>query len=214
MITQGPDCNRDPSSSTRFLSTGGHGQHIQSGSGAPAPQGPHHRRQDGRGSLHLWPQPCAQRHGRPSHPHHRSGQSGPRASSVAPTRSNLSNLTSPSGAAPARRAGQRVSNPSRDLVLARREALSRGGKRANTSKDRSRADVVHQTPRQAAPSAEAKCKCQERKPEHRSGGRSRQPRRCGPEPQCSALRQWRRSPGAAQGQRPAQPQPGPGAGPP
>jgi len=89
----------------------------------------------------------------------------PRASSVAPARSSLGNLSSPSGAAPARRAGQRVSNPSRDLVLARREALSRGGKRANTSKDRSRADVVHQAPRQAAPSAEAKCKCQERKPE-------------------------------------------------
>jgi hypothetical protein len=53
-----------------------------------------------------------------------------------------------------------VSNPSRDLVLARREALSRSGKRASTSKDRSRAEVVR--PAAESPRAEGKCKCQER----------------------------------------------------
>ncbi len=53
-----------------------------------------------------------------------------------------------------------MSNPSRDLVLARREALSRSGKRASTSKDRSRAEVVR--PAAESPRAEGKCKCQER----------------------------------------------------
>jgi len=37
---------------------------------------------------------------------------------------------------------KRVSNPSRELVLARREALSLRGKSANTSKDRTRGDVT------------------------------------------------------------------------
>ncbi|MGB5134938.1 MAG: CsoS2 family carboxysome shell protein [Prochlorococcaceae cyanobacterium] len=47
---------------------------------------------------------------------------------------------------PSSRAGaQRISNPSRDLVLARREALSRSGKRANASRDRNRAEVVRST---------------------------------------------------------------------
>jgi hypothetical protein len=59
--------------------------------------------------------------------------------------------------------GRRLSNPSRDLVLARREALSRSGKRASTSKDRSRAEVVR--PSSEAPRVEGKCKCQERKAE-------------------------------------------------
>ena len=73
-------------------------------------------------------------------------------------------------AAPARRSPtQRVSNPSRDLVLARREALSRSGKRANTSKDRSRAEVARDSARRtaAAPAAatpathkEHTCSCQ------------------------------------------------------
>ena len=56
-----------------------------------------------------------------------------------------------------------MSNPSRDLVLARREALSRSGKRASTSKDRSRSEVVR--PAVEPPRAEGKCKCQERKGE-------------------------------------------------
>jgi hypothetical protein len=60
---------------------------------------------------------------------------------------------------------QRVSNPSRDLVLARREALSRGGKRASTSKDRTRTDLARSTA-QAAPvpvvDTKKSCGCQER----------------------------------------------------
>ncbi len=42
---------------------------------------------------------------------------------------------------PRSRPQQRLNNPSRELVLARREALSRGGKRANSSKDRIRSDL-------------------------------------------------------------------------
>ena len=58
------------------------------------------------------------------------------ASAPAPARRSLSAPAAPRSGAP-----RRVSNPSRDLVLARREALSRGGKRANTSKDRTRTDL-------------------------------------------------------------------------
>jgi hypothetical protein len=49
-------------------------------------------------------------------------------------------------------------------VLARREALSRRGKRADSSKDRTRTDLAHASPPPAAtPKApEHKCKCQER----------------------------------------------------
>ncbi|MCB4407149.1 CsoS2 family carboxysome shell protein [Synechococcus sp. MU1642] len=57
-------------------------------------------------------------------------------------------------AAPSRRSSQ-VKPPrdaSRDLVLARREALSRRGKTADTSRDRNRADVARQT-KAAAPAA-------------------------------------------------------------
>jgi hypothetical protein len=71
-------------------------------------------------------------------------------------------------AAPARTgSAKRVSNPSRDLVLARREALSRGGKRASQSKDRTRTDVARETskPAAAAPATEHKCKCQDKHPE-------------------------------------------------
>ena len=54
-----------------------------------------------------------------------------------------------------------IPNPSRDLVLARREALSRRGKRADNSRDRTRSDVAHQQPPAAkvvaaAPPVEAK----------------------------------------------------------
>jgi hypothetical protein len=61
-----------------------------------------------------------------------------------------------------RSAARPVANPSRELVLARREALSRRGKRADASKDRTRTDLVHATPAPAAvKSPEHKCKCQE-----------------------------------------------------
>ena len=50
-------------------------------------------------------------------------------------------------------------HPSRDLVLARRDALSRRGKTADTSRDRNRADVARQT-QVAAPVEEQKtCGC-------------------------------------------------------
>ena len=63
----------------------------------------------------------------------------------------------------------RIANPSRDLVLSRREALSRRGKRADTSRDRTRVDVAREEaskPAAAAPAAastEHKCQCQEGK---------------------------------------------------
>ena len=43
-----------------------------------------------------------------------------------------------------------IPNPSRDLVLARREALSRRGKRADNSRDRTRSEVARQQPAPAA----------------------------------------------------------------
>ncbi len=57
-------------------------------------------------------------------------------------------------AAPSRRSSQVKPHrdASRDLVLARREALSRRGKTADTSRDRNRADVARQT-KPAAPAA-------------------------------------------------------------
>ena len=50
-------------------------------------------------------------------------------------------------AAPAKRSSQVKPHrdPSRELVLARRDALSRRGKTADTSRDRNRADVARQT---------------------------------------------------------------------
>ena len=45
----------------------------------------------------------------------------------------------------------------------RREAMTRGGKRADTSKDRTRTDVAKEAPKAtASPTAEHKCKCQEK----------------------------------------------------
>ena len=81
-----------------------------------------------------------------------------------PARRSLSAPSTPRSNANAMR---RVSNPSRDLVLARREALSRSGKRANTSKDRTRTDLGTLRPSAttpvAAPTAENKpCGCKER----------------------------------------------------
>ncbi|MBM5827669.1 MAG: carboxysome shell protein [Cyanobacteria bacterium M_surface_7_m2_040] len=60
------------------------------------------------------------------------------APAPAPSRPSRS-LSAPS--TPRRSGGARINNPSRELVLARREALSRSGKRANTSKDRTRTDL-------------------------------------------------------------------------
>ena len=56
-----------------------------------------------------------------------------------------------------------ISNPSRDLVLARREALSKRGKRASTSRDRTRTDLARDTSVKPEPAVAAKapCKCQE-----------------------------------------------------
>ncbi|MFM9088922.1 MAG: CsoS2 family carboxysome shell protein, partial [Cyanobium sp.] len=82
-----------------------------------------------------------------------------------PSRATVS-LSSPS-AAPSRHSSARpIANPSRDLVLARREALSRRGKRADTSRDRTRQEVRRPTATGAgAPAVSAdpghKCRCQE-----------------------------------------------------
>lgn len=99
----------------------------------------------------------------------RSLVSEPRPSAPAPAAQPPSRSLSGFSSAPAPRqtSGRRLSNPSRDLVLARREALSRNGKRASTAKDRSRAEVARDVARSAAAApqatAEPKCKCQERK---------------------------------------------------
>ncbi len=99
----------------------------------------------------------------------------PVATSVAtPAPTPARSLGTPSAAA-ARGSStpKRVSNPSRDLVLARREALSRNGKRASHSKDRTRTDLAKDAPKVAssAPAApEHKCKCQEHAPESSSRG--------------------------------------------
>lgn len=82
---------------------------------------------------------------------------GPRRSSP------LSTAASTSRRSP----GQRVSNPSRDLVLARREALSRAGKRADTTRDRNRADLARDAARRtqaaevSAPATTGPCQCQQ-----------------------------------------------------
>jgi len=76
-------------------------------------------------------------------------------------------LSAPS--TPRQPSARRVSNPSRDLVLARREALSRGGKRASTSRDRTRTDLGRTTAVAAAQqpvsapseSATKPCRCHE-----------------------------------------------------
>ena len=62
-------------------------------------------------------------------------------------RGRARSLSAPS--TPREATARKVSNPSRDLVLARREALSRGGKRASTSLDRTRTDLGR-TPATAA----------------------------------------------------------------
>ena len=74
-------------------------------------------------------------------------------------------LTAPSSASH-RSQARPIANPSRDLVIARREALSKRGKRADNSSDRTRTDLAKtaarvqaQIPAQSA-AAEPKCKCQ------------------------------------------------------
>jgi hypothetical protein len=63
----------------------------------------------------------------------------PASSSGRAPRRSREPLVAPAGGA-GRRAARPVSNPSRELVLARREALSRRGKRADTSRDRTRVE--------------------------------------------------------------------------
>ena len=65
------------------------------------------------------------------------------ASAPVPTPSRSLAVPSPS----ARRSPARpIANPSRDLVLSRREALSKRGKRADTSRDRTRTDLAKTDP--------------------------------------------------------------------
>ena len=74
-------------------------------------------------------------------------------------------LSAPSGAGH-RSQARPIANPSRDLVLARREALAKRGKRADTSSDRTRTDLAKSAPKApvsasaTAPAAEKPCKCQ------------------------------------------------------
>ncbi len=64
------------------------------------------------------------------------------ASFVQPSKTSSNSFSSSvSSSAPITREVKRVSQPSRDLVLARRDALSRRGKSADTTKDRTRVDV-------------------------------------------------------------------------
>ena len=67
---------------------------------------------------------------------------------------SLSAMAVPSSPQP-RSTVRRVSNPCRDLALSRREAMSRSGKRASTSRDRSRADGPRTSPPAAAPATPA-----------------------------------------------------------
>ena len=95
------------------------------------------------------------------------------APAAAPAPAPQRSLSAPSAsAARSSSTPKRVSNPSRDLVLARREALSRGGKRASQSRDRTRTDLAKEAPKPtpAPAAAEHKCKCQEH--ENSSNGRS------------------------------------------
>jgi len=67
---------------------------------------------------------------------------------------------SPSRSASPRSQVKPVSQPSRELVLARRQALSRRGKRAETSRDRNRADVAKQAKVvSVAPEEKTPCSC-------------------------------------------------------
>ena len=94
-----------------------------------------------------------------------------RMAPAAPSRAERFAGSAPPASDPSRRpAGRPIANPSRDLVLARREALSKRGKRADSSRDRTRTDVARlasSAPSAAAPTAatspaDAKpCRCKE-----------------------------------------------------
>ena len=79
------------------------------------------------------------------------------ATPVAVERPRNQSLTSASSGAHRSRV-KPVSQPSRELVLARREALSRRGKSADTTKDRNRAEVARKTATTASTSAPAAAK--------------------------------------------------------
>ena len=66
----------------------------------------------------------------------------PAAPQPSPRAPQISSRSASSRTAPT---ATRVANPSRDLVLSRREALSRRGKRADTSKDRTRTEPARPT---------------------------------------------------------------------
>jgi len=72
-----------------------------------------------------------------------SAEPAPAAPAPAPARAAAParSLAAPSSGTQ-RSAARPIANPSRDLVLARREALSRRGKRADSSSDRTRTDLV------------------------------------------------------------------------
>ncbi|MFN9645307.1 MAG: CsoS2 family carboxysome shell protein [Cyanobacteriota bacterium] len=100
---------------------------------------------------------------------------GSRAARFSATASRATaSRASTSTPAVSRPAARPIRNPSRDLVLARREALSLRGKRANTSKDRTRTDVARETPAKTAVAntAPAPCKCQEKAAESTNARRA------------------------------------------
>ena len=88
----------------------------------------------------------------------------PRPDSVSARPGRAPQLSAPPSAAP-RSAPRRQLNPSRELVLARREAMSRRGKRADTSRDRTRVEAVRAQAAQAAAAPAAKdaapCRCKD-----------------------------------------------------
>jgi len=63
----------------------------------------------------------------------------------APSPRSSAPVAAPRSATPRSTAARPIANPSRDLVLARREALSRRGKRADTAKDRTRTEAPRPT---------------------------------------------------------------------
>jgi hypothetical protein len=78
-----------------------------------------------------------------------------RAAAATPSRS----LSAPAGGSHTSKA-RPIANPSRELVLSRREALSKRGKRADNSRDRTRTDLAKAAPKAqvSAPSPAPSCK--------------------------------------------------------
>ena len=94
-----------------------------------------------------------------------------------PVQSDLSPVApAPMSAASASRrsanSGSRVANPSRDLVLARREALAKRGKRADTTKDRTRTEGSRPTATGAGAPAAAAAPTAEPAPSRPAASRS------------------------------------------